>query len=71
DDLRAAIISGASAVAATLQELPRVSAWDLSEVTASFGVTLGAEAGALLSKAAAEAALEITVTYQRADSAEQ
>jgi Trypsin-co-occurring domain 1 len=69
DDLRAAVSTGASAVAASLPELPRAKGWELSKVTASFGVTLTAEAGALLSKMSAGATLDVSVTYQRTSSA--
>jgi hypothetical protein len=67
DDIRRAIASGASAVAESLGSLPSARDWRLDNVTASFGVTLTAEAGALLSKASAGATFDVTVTYKRDD----
>jgi hypothetical protein len=64
-EIRAAIQAGAATVAAGLRELPDAKGWVLGEVEVSFGVTLTAEAGVLLSKASAEATFEVTVSYQR------
>ena len=66
DDIRRAIASGATAVAESLGGLPGAQGWSLDNVSASFGVTLTAEAGALLSKASAGATFDVTVTYKRA-----
>jgi hypothetical protein len=49
-----------------IQVVPGVQGWRLDNVSASFGVTLTAEAGALLSKASAGATFDVTVTYKRA-----
>jgi hypothetical protein len=65
DDVRRAITTGGEVVANSLAELRAIEGWRLGEVSASFGVTLTAEAGAILSKASAEATFEVTVTYQR------
>jgi len=65
EDIRRAIAAGSKAVADSLHGLRGVQGWQLGEVSASFGVTLTAEAGAILSKASAEATFEVTVTYQR------
>jgi hypothetical protein len=70
-DFRAAVNAGALAVVATLNDLPSAAGWELDEVTASFGVTLAAEAGVLLTKATAGGTLDVTLTYchrGRADS---
>jgi hypothetical protein len=64
DDIRRAIASGATAVAESLGGLPSAQGWQLDEVSASFGITLTAEAGALLSKASAGATFDVTVTYR-------
>jgi hypothetical protein len=64
DDIRRAIASGATAVAESLGTLPGATGWQLDNVTASFGITLTAEAGALLSKASAGATFDVTVTYK-------
>jgi hypothetical protein len=65
DDVRAAVDTGTSAVAATLSDLPTAPAWMVDEVTASFGITLVAEAGALVMKANTGATFDVTVTYRR------
>ena len=65
EDIRRAIAAGSKAVADSLHGLRGVQGWQLGEVSASFGVTLTAEVGAILSKASAEATFEVTVTYQR------
>jgi Trypsin-co-occurring domain 1 len=64
-DVRNAIASGASAVAASLASLPGAEGWRLGEVEASFSVTLTAEAGVILSKASAGAAFEVKVLFKR------
>jgi hypothetical protein len=69
-DVRAAVNTGALAVAKTLTDLPSAAGWELEEATASFGVTLAAEAGALLTKAAAGTTLDVTLTYRRRDRAD-
>jgi hypothetical protein len=65
DDIRRAIESGAAAVTASLVSLSDSPQWLLHEVSASFGITLTAEAGVLLSKASAGATFEVAITYQR------
>jgi hypothetical protein len=65
DDIRQAIESGANAVAVSLVSLPDAPRWRMQEVTASFGITLTAEAGVLLSKASAGATFEVAVTFER------
>jgi hypothetical protein len=65
EDIRRAIAAEAKAVADSLGGLPAAQGWHLGEVSASFGVTLTAEAGVILSKASAEATFEVTVLYKR------
>lgn len=65
DDIHSAISAGAQAVAQSLEGLNSPAGWQLSEVSAAFGITLTAEAGVILSKASAETTFEVTVTYQR------
>jgi hypothetical protein len=66
DDIRRAMTSGATAVAESLGSLPSAQDWRLDNVSTSFGITLTAEAGALLSKASAGATFDVTITYKRA-----
>jgi Trypsin-co-occurring domain 1 len=64
-DIHAAIQAGAESIAASLGSLPTVQQWSASEVSASFGITLAAEAGVILSKASTEATFEVTITFNR------
>jgi len=65
DEIRDAIVTGAQTIAGTLRELDAAPGWKLDEVSASFGLTLAAEAGVILSKASASAAFDVTVKFQR------
>jgi hypothetical protein len=65
DDIRAAIAAGTEAVGSSLGTLSSPGGWGVDEVTASFGITLAAEAGVILSKASAEATFDVTVTFTR------
>lgn len=67
DDIRTAITAGATTVANSLGGLPSTQGWTLGELSASFGVTLTAEAGVLLSRASAEATFEVKITFQRVE----
>lgn len=64
-DVQAAIVAGAQAISADLDSLPVQQNWQVGELSATFGVTLSAEAGVVLSRAAAESTFEVTVTFQR------
>ncbi|MEJ3744337.1 CU044_2847 family protein [Actinomycetes bacterium KLBMP 9797] len=66
DDVRRAVSDGVGAVAAGIGDLATPDGWEASEVSATFGVALLAETGALLTKASGEATFEVTVTYRRA-----
>ena len=66
-DIKAAIASGASAVADSLEALPRAPGWRVKEVSGSFGLSLAAEAGVILTKASAETTFEVTVTFERGE----
>lgn len=65
DELRAAVVAGAQVVNADLDQLPEQPNWRVSELSATFGVTLTADAGVLLSRAGAQATFEVTVTFSR------
>lgn len=65
DDVRQAIVSGSEAVAGGLSALPSAAGWSVSRLSASFGITLAAEAGVILSKASAEATFEVVVEFTR------
>jgi hypothetical protein len=68
DDIRDAIEAGSETVAKSLGSLPSPDGWRLGEVSASFGITLTAEAGVIVSKASAGATFEVSVTFTRAES---
>ena len=64
-DVREAVVSGAQAVADSLGGLPSAEGWRLHEVSGSFGISLTAEGGVILTKATAGTTFEIIVTFQR------
>jgi Trypsin-co-occurring domain 1 len=63
-DIKDAIAAGGRAIAESLPD-HGLSGWTVKEVTGSFAVTLTAEAGVILSKASAEATVEVSVTFER------
>ncbi|MEU4623655.1 CU044_2847 family protein [Actinoplanes sp. NPDC023801] len=65
-DVRSAIIAGAQAINADVNDLPTAEGWQIKELSATFGITLSAEAGVVLSRASAESTFEVTVTIERA-----
>jgi hypothetical protein len=65
DDIKTAINTGVRSVAQSIEGLPSAKGWQLSELSASFGIALTAEAGAILTKASAGATFEVQVTYKR------
>jgi len=67
DDIRDAIVDGTSSVADSIGSLVSPEGWELGEVTASFGIALTAEAGAILTKASGEATFDVSVTFRRKD----
>lgn len=67
DDIRNAITTGCGAVANSLVSLPAADGWELDEVSATFGITLSAEAGVILTKASASSTFEVTVKYQHSN----
>ncbi len=69
EDVRAAIVSGAGAIAEGLPGLPAALGWQVKEVTGTFGLSLAAEAGVIISKASTEATFEVSVTFERTDQA--
>jgi Trypsin-co-occurring domain 1 len=66
DDIRGAIEAGSQTVAKSIESLPSPQGWRLGEVSASFGITLAAEAGVIVSKASAGATFEVSVKFTRA-----
>jgi Trypsin-co-occurring domain 1 len=64
-DVRDAITTGAATVGSSLPALDSPAGWELDEVSTSFGITLTAEAGVLLTKASGEATFEVSITFRR------
>jgi hypothetical protein len=66
ESIKEAIMAGTSTIAESLAQLSPPTSWEIKEVGASFGITLTAEEGVILTKASAEATFEVTVTFARA-----
>ncbi|WP_030788275.1 CU044_2847 family protein [Streptomyces sp. NRRL S-920] len=69
DEVREAIQQATVLAQDSLAQVPERHGWSVSSVQVTFGLTLAAEAGVILSKASAEASLEVTLTVERADGA--
>lgn len=67
DDVRGAIATGIKVIAESLNDIRCSERWKMGDVSASFSVTLTAEAGVIVSKASAGATFEIQVTFQPDD----
>lgn len=65
DDIRAGVEAGAEALAGSLKTLTAPEGWQLGEVSASFGITLTAEAGVIVSRASAGATFQVSVKFTR------
>ncbi len=63
DDIRAAI-RAATEIVADAAPAPN-GPFQLSTIEVTFGITLTAEAGVIVSKASAEASLEVTISIER------
>ncbi|WP_433305070.1 CU044_2847 family protein [Actinoplanes sp. CA-030573] len=64
-DLRGAVLAGAQALNADLDQLPEQPQWQANKLEAKFGITLTADAGVVLSRAGAEATFEVTISFSR------
>lgn len=64
-DVRDAIVAEVRSVTTGLDRLPESGQWRVSEISTKFGVTLTAEAGAIVSKVGGGATFEITATLTR------
>lgn len=65
DDIQAAVALAVDIVQNSASTAESKGGWRVSEVEASFGLTLTAEAGVIVSRASAEAAFEVTITVSR------
>ena len=66
DELQSAIVQASAIAQNSLAQVPQHNGWSVSGMEVTFGITLAAEAGVILSKASAEASFEVTLTVERA-----
>jgi hypothetical protein len=64
-EIEAAIVQASAIAQQSLAQVPARDGWRVSTMEVSFGLTLAAEAGVVLSKASAEASFEVTLTIER------
>lgn len=64
-ELEQAIVSASEIAQNSLARLPARDGWRVNSLEVTFGLTLAAEAGVILSKASAEASFEVTLTIER------
>lgn len=65
-ELEEAIVQASDIAQQSLAHVPDRNGWQVSSMAVTFGLTLAAEAGVILSKASAEASFEVTLTVERA-----
>lgn len=65
DDVKASISKAALAIADSLPDSLESKGWEPKEVSATFGISLTAGAGAIISKAEAGATFEVTISFVR------
>lgn len=65
EDLRAAIAETSDIAQTSLAALSEAKGWKVSSLEATFGLTLAAEGGIIVSKASAEASFELKITIVR------
>ncbi|MFE0256162.1 CU044_2847 family protein [Streptomyces sp. NPDC059010] len=65
DELQAAIVQASAIARDSLAQVPERNGWSVKTMEVTFGITLAAEAGVILSKASAEASFGVTLTVER------
>lgn len=65
-ELEEAIVQASDIAQRSLSQVGHRDGWQVSGMSVTFGLTLAAEAGVILSKASAEASFEVTLTVERA-----
>ncbi|MFI0718446.1 CU044_2847 family protein [Streptomyces sp. NPDC021224] len=63
-----AIVQASSIAQQSLAQVPERDGWQVASMEVTFGLTLAAEAGVILSKASAEASFEVKLTVERTPS---
>ncbi|MFF7387758.1 CU044_2847 family protein [Streptomyces scabiei] len=64
-ELEEAIVQASDIAQRSLSQVQRRNGWQVASMEVTFGLTLAAEAGVILSKASAEASFEVTLTVER------
>ncbi|MBQ0984587.1 hypothetical protein KBZ10_08660 [Streptomyces sp. F63] len=64
-EIEEAIVQASSLAQQSLAQVPERDGWRITSLDVTFGLTLAAEAGVILSKASAEASFEVTLTVER------
>lgn len=64
-EVEEAIVQASSIAQQSLAQVPERDGWQVTSMDVTFGLTLAAEAGVILSKASAEASFEVTLTVER------
>ncbi|AKN70768.1 CU044_2847 family protein [Streptomyces sp. NPDC015171] len=64
-EIEQAIVQASEIAQRSLDRVPRRDGWQVRSLDVTFGLTLAAEAGVILSKASAEASFEVTLTVER------
>ncbi|MEU8749094.1 CU044_2847 family protein [Streptomyces chartreusis] len=64
-EIEDAIVQASAIAQRSLDQVPERGGWQVRSLDVTFGLTLAAEAGVILSKASAEASFEVTLTVER------
>ncbi|MCQ4210095.1 CU044_2847 family protein [Streptomyces longispororuber] len=64
-EIEEAIVQASAIAQRSLDQVPERGGWQVRSLDVTFGLTLAAEAGVILSKASAEASFEVTLTVER------
>lgn len=64
-EVEEAIVQASAIAQQSLAQVPERDGWQVTSMDVTFGLTLAAEAGVILSKASAEASFEVTLTVER------
>ncbi|MEU9174990.1 CU044_2847 family protein [Streptomyces sp. NPDC048420] len=65
-EMQEAIVQASTIAQQSLAQVPERDGWQVTSMDVTFGLTLAAEAGVILSKASMEASFEVTLTVERA-----
>lgn len=63
-DIEAAVREASEIIQDSVAKVETKAGWHVKSLEAKFGLTLGVEAGVILSRASAEASFEVTITVE-------